>query len=298
MSNGRALTFALLGLATLSAEASTDINGQLSAPTLHRDDQRGVLLSQQSTRLTLDDAVYLGLRNHRGIRSEYLKRAGQKFDLRVAKDAFNPKLLLKGNVEGNQGSEDRGRKTSLSPSVSVLGEYGTRLSAGWTRQMNHAEQAGRVRSDGLDLTVIQPLLRGAGRDITAAPLQLAKLAEQVNRLNLKIGVSQAVFDIIITYRELLRSQEQLGIVQEALKRSQSLLHVNKALIDAGRMAEFEIIQTEAEIASQELGVEEAHNQVHANRLALLRLLALDLTTPLTPAKSLKASRSRSINCKR
>ena len=35
------------------------------------------------------------------------------------------------------------------------------------------------------------------------------------------------------------------------------------------MAQFEIIQTEADTANQELGVEEARNQVEASRLALL-----------------------------
>lgn len=115
-------------------------------------------------------------------------------------------------------------------------------------------------------------MRGAGWDATTAPLRLSRLAEQANRLNLKATVAQTISQIIATYRELLRAQEQLVIVQEALKRS-TLLEVNKALISAGRMAEFEIVQTEADIATQQLGVEEARNQLDTSRLALLRLLA-------------------------
>jgi outer membrane protein TolC len=56
------------------------------------------------------------------------------------------------------------------------------------------------------------------------------------------------------------------------------------------MAEFEIVQTEADIATQELGVEEAQNQVDINRLSLLRLLALDLSTPIRASEALEASR--------
>ncbi|MFS2199812.1 TolC family protein [Pseudomonas sp. Pseusp3] len=290
MSSGRALMVTLLCLFTQSGKASMEITRQLSAPTLHDGHSRSALLSQQATHISLGDAVYLGLRNHRGIRSAYLQRVGQKFDLRVAKDAFSPKLLLKGHYTDNQGSEDRVRKTSLSPSVSLLGEYGTRLSVSWTRQLNDAERAGRFRGDGLELTLIQPLLRGAGRDVSTAPLRLEQLKEQANRLNLKTSVSQAIVDIITTYRELLRSQEQLAIVQEALRRTRSLLDVNKALITAGRMAEFEIVQTEAEIAVQEMDVEEAQNQVHISRLDLLRLLALDLSTPLHASEVLEAFR--------
>ncbi|MHC8305634.1 TolC family protein [Pseudomonas sp. PB3P13] len=289
MIDRRAFVFALLCLAPGSAQASIDIS-EVSAPTYAGDSLRSAPTSLQSTQLSLSDAVYLGLRNHRGIRSDYLRRIAQKFDLRVAQDAFKPQLFLKGNYERHQGTDDRGQKTSLSPGVSLLGEYGTRLSAGWTRQMNEAERAGRLRSDGLDLAVVQPLLKGAGRDVTTAPLRLAQLSEQMNRLNLKVSVSQAIADIITAYRELLRSQAQQVIAQEALQRSESLLAVNKALIAAGRMAAFDIVQTEAEIAAQELSVEEAQNQVHTHRLALLHLLALDLSTPIRANETLQATR--------
>lgn len=101
-------------------------------------------------------------------------------------------------------------------------------------------------------------------------------------------MAQTISQIIATYRELLRAQEQLSIVQDALKRSGTLLEVNKALISAGRMAEFEIVQTEADIATQQLGVEEAQNQLDTNRLSLLRLLALDLSTPIRATEALEA----------
>jgi len=160
----------------------------------------------------------------------------------------------------------------------------------WTQQLTNADVAGRYRSDGLDLAIIQPLLRGAGLDVTTAPLRVARIAEQVNRLSLKSNVAQTISDIITSYREVLRSQEQLTITQDALKRARALLDVNKALIAAGRMAEFEIVQTEADIATQELGVEEARNQVDINRLSLLRLLALDLSTPIHATEALEANR--------
>ncbi len=97
---------------------------------------------------------------------------------------------------------------------------------------------------------------------------------------MKSTVSQTVTQIAVAYRELLRAQEQLRIARDALARSQQLMEVNKALIAAGRMAEFEIVQTEADAATQELGVEEAANNLDASRRGLLRLLAFDLNTPV------------------
>ena len=51
----------------------------------------------------------------------------------------------------------------------IWGEYGTRLSMSWTQQLNTADRAGRYRSDGLDLAIIQPLMRGAGWDASTTP---------------------------------------------------------------------------------------------------------------------------------
>ncbi|WP_144290831.1 TolC family protein, partial [Cronobacter sakazakii] len=64
--------------------------------------------------------------------------------------------------------------------------------------------------------------------------------------------------------------------------------VNRAMIAAGRMAEFEIVQAEAEVASQELNFEQARNDLDAKRLELLQLLSLDLNTPIEATESLQA----------
>lgn len=279
----------LLMLVSLPGMAADMVITPQAPSTTRSGYERSVSLNAQATTMTLGDAVYLGLRNNPAIRSAYLQRVAQKFDLRVAEDVFNPKLTLNSYYRSTRGSQDNARNANVAPTSSLLGEYGTRLSMAWTQQLNNANRAGRYRSDGLDLAIIQPLMRGAGWDATTAPLRLSRLAEQANRLNLKATVAQTISQIIATYRELLRAQEQLVIVQEALKRSTTLLEVNKALISAGRMAEFEIVQTEADIATQQLGVEEARNQLDTSRLALLRLLALDLSTPVRATEALEAS---------
>ncbi len=247
-----------------------------------------VSLNAQTIDLTLSDAVFLGLRDNRSIRSAYLERIAQKFDLRVEEDRFTPKLVLSGRHLATRNQDDRYRQSEVIPQTTLLGEYGTRFSLAWSNQLTQANRAGRARNDGATFTVIQPLLRGAGRDVATAPVRLARLSEQVNRLSLKTTVSDTITQIITAYRELLRAQEQLQIVRDALERSRQLLVANQAMIDAGRMAEFEIVQTEADVATQELAVEEAANQLDASRLELLRLLALDLHTQVRAADTLDA----------
>ncbi|GFM86695.1 hypothetical protein PSCICO_20940 [Pseudomonas cichorii] len=251
---------------------------------------RTVSLNEQTIDLTLADAVFLGLRANRSIRSAYLERIAQKFDLRVAKDRFTPKLVLSSRYLANRSQSDSYRQTQVIPQTTMLGEYGTQLSLAWTNQLTLADSTGRSRNDGATLTIIQPLLRGAGKDIATAPVRLAVLAEKVNRLALKSTVSDTITQIITGYRELLRAQEQVRIARDALERSRQLLDANRAMISAGQMAEFDIVQTEADVATQELAIEEASNQLDASRLELLRLLALDLGTRVRAAEVLEARR--------
>lgn len=247
-----------------------------------------ISLNAETIDMTLSDAIYLGLRDNRAIRSAYLDRIAQKFDLRVAEDRFTPKLTLSGNYLTAHNQDDRYRQGNLSPKTTLVTPYGSRVSLGWNYNNTRANEAGMSTNDGASISVIQPLLRGAGKDIATAPVRQARLNEQINRLNLKSTVSQTVTQIITAYRVLLQAQEQLKIARESLDRSRKLVEVNRAMIAAGRMAEFEIVQTEAEVASQELNYEEARNQLDISRLALLQFLALNLNTPIVATESLQA----------
>jgi outer membrane protein TolC len=255
--------------ATLRQPATTSLNGRLID-------------------LSLSDAVFLGLRGNRTIQSAYLDRIAQKYDLRVAEDYFNPKLVLGGRYVASKGSVDGTREGVIAPVARMVSPIGTQFSLSWNSQINRSDRYGNQRRNGVTFTVLQPLLRGAGHDVATAPVRLARLMEQSNRLGLQATVSRTVTRIILAYRDLLRTQEQLTIASDSLARSRQLLDINKALIAAGRMAQFEIIQTEADTANQELGVEEARNQVEASRLALLQLLALDLSNPVKASDTPKA----------
>lgn len=249
-----------------------------------------ISLNAQTIDLTLSDAIYLGLRGNRSIHSVYLDRISQKFDLRVAEDRFTPKLVLSTSYQSDRNQDDRYHQGNISPTTTLLTPYGTRFSLGWTGSQTRARNAGFSSNDGANITVIQPLFRGAGKDIATAPVRLAQLNEQINHLSLKLTVMQTVTKIITSYRELLQAQEQVKIARESLERSRQLVEVNRAMISAGRMAEVEIVQTEADVASLELALEDARNQQDTARLALLQLLALNLNSPIFASDALQARR--------
>lgn len=288
MIDKRALRLCLVAMLLLHAPARSYQIASPSQATMRTPPS--FASSSQIIDLTLTEAVFLGLRGNRSIRSAYLDRIAQKYDLRVAEDYFSPKLVLAGRYVAARNQDDRYRQGQVAPVTTKIGEIGTRFSLSWTNQLQNADRAGRFRNDGVTFSIIQPLLRGAGREVATAPVRMARLMEQSNRLGLQATVAQTVTQIVLAYRELLRAQEQVRIAQAALERSRQLLVINKALIQAGRMAEFEIVQTEADAATQELGVEDANNLLAARQLELLQLLALDLGNRIRATESLSAER--------
>jgi outer membrane protein TolC len=255
---------------------------------------RELPLPAQATNLDLDlslaDAVALGLRGNRDIRLSYLQRVAQKFDLRVAESFFSPRLLLSSRYVARNSSQHREQELSVAPKVTLVNEWGTQFSLSWARRLSQAGQDGRKNHSGLSFEVIQPLLRNAGHEIVTAPRRRARLSEHSHRLGLQASVAQSVTRIVSTYRELLKAQEQLRIVTQALERSREQLKVNDALIAAGRMARLDRLQNEADLAHQELSAEQAAHRVQASRRALSQLLALDLSTPLRASDELTAKR--------
>lgn len=239
--------------------------------------------------LTLADAIYLGLQDNRAIRTAYLDRVSQRFDLAVSEDRFTPKLILSSRFLAQRSDQQRWRTSEVAPVATMTSPLGTRVGLAWTGSLNKSGRAPDDRNTNLNLNIVQPLLRDAGWEVGMAPVRLGRLIEESNRLNLKSQLSRVVTQIIYAYRELMRAQEQVTISRDGLDRSRKLLEINRGLVASGRMAEFDVVQTEADVLGQEVNVEEALNQRDQRRMDLVRLLALDLTTPLHATGSLEPS---------
>ena len=266
----RGLYSRLIGTIYILLIAGGCCTNSIAAPPEIFDDKVSIPLS-------LDEAVSLGIRNNRGIQTAYLQRIGQKFDLYVSEGKFYPKLALASSYINNAAAGINTKTTGLTATASMNLPTGAALTASSTNTRNNGNTSPSVTA----LTLTQPLLKNGGIEANTASVRTARIGELVNQLNHKAAISRTVVQIVYSYRELLRAQEQKKIAEAALQRSRELYEVNKALISAGRMAEVEIIQTEAQVANQEVALEEANNQIDTTRLALLNLLALEPSAAIT-----------------
>lgn len=253
-------------------------------------DPAGVRLSSEPTPktllLSLADAVFIGLRGNPSVRSAYAARASQRFDLRVAEDTFTPHATLSGSAGGQQAAGALQGSAGLSPSVEWVTPVGTVFNFTWDSDATRSSGLDR-RSSVASLGFSQPLLRGAGLDVNMAPLRTARITEDLNQLHLRATVADTVTTIIAAYRMLLRAQESKVLADNAIARAQALVDVDQELIRAGRMAEVEIVQAQADVENQRISALQAEAQVDAARFALAALLDLDLGTSLVAREKLE-----------
>jgi outer membrane protein TolC len=234
----------------------------------------------------LADAVAIGLRDNRTIKSAYLERVAQKYDLKVAEQRFRPRLDIVADVFHERIVGQTAVRSTITPAVSWLAPTGAQIGFVWDRRDRLDDPSST--SEIASLFVNQPLLRGGGIGVNMAPVRVARLQEEINQLALKTTVSDTVSGIVFAYRTLQGAQEQVRLGELALERTRDLLDVNRALIDAGRLAAADIVQTEAGLAAQQVTLIQAQQQRASAQLALLQLLAVEPRTNIVAGDRIAA----------
>jgi outer membrane protein TolC len=252
--------------------------------------------------MTLAEAISLALRTNRSVQMAYLDRTVQKFDLKVAEDKFWPNVNLDGSVsrtdadyktvKGPGRTETDTRTDELSGAVSVIetiptgGTFQFIWNPAFNDYRNDGSQSGgdisRQRSDGYastwNVSFTQPLLKGGGIDVNTASVTQARLNEEANILSLKSTLINTVTSVINAYRAYIQARDQVEISKASLERARNLVEINKLLIDSGRMAEVELVQSQAEVASREFSYEGVLNNFDRARLALIKILDIPKET--------------------
>lgn len=229
--------------------------------------------------LTVDQAVQLALRNNRTLISARYRRELQRYALDVSEDRYRPRA----NVGALWRDTDLGASSadlSVGPALRV--PTGGQFSLFWNQSLDGGNQSGGAGT----LAFRQPLLRGFGMGVDTAPVRLARLDERKNLLFLRDTLADVIVAVVYAYRTLVRADQTLVIGRESLARAQRQVDVNRALIQAGRMAAQEIVQTEAEVANRELALAENENAMTRANASLLSVLDIDDRTVVRPVRTL------------
>lgn len=232
--------------------------------------------------LTLAEAVALAIENSRTLVNARLNRTVQQHSLKVAEDKFAPDATI-GPFVGADVAKDDDVETSvgMSSQVSMLLPSGGRVGAALNNSFD--EGVGSSWDHSLRLSFAQPLLRGAGSSVNTASVKQARITERQNILALKSSAMSTIASVVGAYRGLFQAERRLEISMRSLERAEDLLAVNRLLIQSGRMAERDIIQTESTVASRQLDVVRGRNSLDAARSRLVDLLDIDVETRIQTA---------------
>ena len=240
--------------------------------------------------LSLQESVLLAIRNNITIKSAYLDRITQKFDLKVAEDKFVPKLTLTPSVQRSSstttGSNITTTEKTLIATVTEAIPTGAAISLTSSNSFDTTKATETKWDSKWDIILTQPLLKGAGFDVATASVRTARINEQINILSLKSTLIDTITSVISAYRTFLQAVKQVEISKKSFERAKKFVAVNKELIAAGRMAAVELVQTEADVASKEFDLLQTENSTDAARLSLIKLLDIDKHTMIVPVEKI------------
>jgi outer membrane protein len=256
--------------------------------------------------LTLPDLLNIVIQGNRDIKNDVLERVVQRQTLNEAESRFDPRftpnLSLQASRNGSENiteedtedsteentpenteentnnflgpldAADGSENTTLSQSLGVSSTLTTPLGTAITLSVEPLRESSR-----LNITVNQPLLRGSGQAVNRAPVQQARIAASNQALALRQKVIETVTTSINQYTTLAQRQEAVSIQAQALERRRQQFEIVQALVEAGRQARIDLIDSERSIAEAELGLQEAKNQLAQTNTELLNLIGTEAT---------------------
>ena len=237
--------------------------------------------------LTLAECILLAVRNNRDLAAGRLDRLAQKLSLEDSEDAFRPAPAFDVSLERDSTSSPLGRKEvstfGVAPRVTLRIPTGGVFNLSANSRVTSQDNADQL----VQLEFVQPLLKGGGTAVGTAGIVTARRTERIGLLAFKSAVIGLVTRTVYAYRDVIRSMREVEIRKRSLHRARDLLAVNRILIETGRMAEQEIVQTEADVAERELSLTEARDSLNDARLALIDILDIDSRTRIRPTEALR-----------
>ncbi len=243
-------------------------------------------------RLSIDEAVKLALEQNLGIRIQRIDPQIQDVGIAQARAFWAPNLTTA--VQRQSQTQQTTSAFSGSGSSIVNGNvfsqiglnqtlpWGGNYSATWNSSHNSTTSLSttfnpELRSN-LNLQFSQPLLRNFEIDQIRQQVANSKKTRELSDIQLEGVITQTLRNVRNAYWDLSYAINNVKTQQESLALSQQSLKDNQKRVEIGTMAPIDIVQAQAEVASNEERVIVAEAQIKAAQ-DNLRALILDPATP-------------------
>jgi len=178
----------------------------------------------------------------------------------------DPGTFLAGaqTLTSRQWDFSTGATTLLPTGASVT------LAQGWTLLESNStfyDPNPRYNTD-IALSVAQPLLRGAGMEVTKSPIVLANLDHQISLQDFKRQIMDTLLDVERTYWELAVAETSVQALQESLQAAEENLRIVRLRFQEGKdkrvivsLAESAVTNRETDLIVARLGRDTASDRL-------------------------------------
>lgn len=226
--------------------------------------------------LGLREAILLALRYNPNIQNAELDRIIQRYQLRLAYNEFELQYALGASgVTQKSTFSGVGSNSSNSFVASPELDLKTKLGTKATLSIDNNVAIYNGYNPMMTLSVTQPLLRGFGKSVNEVGLLDAIDNEWINKLSLQQSVIDQVTQVIMAYRALILSGNNLQNQRLQLKEANKSYKINEKKIKAGQLEPTGNIQPSYQIESLSLMVEQGENDFSTASQDLLQTIGLD-----------------------
>ena len=245
-------------------------------------------------RVTIDEAVASALQQNVALRVQRMNPDISELDIAQAYGSWLPALtgrlfyqdltqpvatILQSGAGQSNFTQNQWLGTfGVEQVLPTGGSYSLGYEAARTRNNNLFAILNPNTRGNLSFSFVQPLLRNRGVDSTRLNIQISKNNLAISDLELRNTVVTTVRNVKNAYWNLAVALSNLAVQQQTLELSRQTLGDNRKRVEVGTMAPIDIVQAEAEVASNEENVIIAEQTV-AQAQDRLRALLLDPGLP-------------------
>lgn len=202
-------------------------------------------------RLALDQAIELALAHDPNIGLAESRLATARGVLLAARGAFDP-TLTSALVHDRDVLPGGAESETLSTTVGVSQRLRYGLVVSPQVDLERREDGGPALNQAVvSIDLRQPLLRGRGRQATAAVERSAERLVEAGRLDLEQAVAERLRAVIAQYWSVIAALEDLEILRTTEESSRRLLETTRRLIEADLTPAAEAVLLEADLAARE-----------------------------------------------
>src|SRR5262245_43564666 len=216
-------------------------------------------------RLTMDEAVKLALEQNLGIKIQRMDPQIQDLSVATARSAWAPNLTTQFNrnsatTQSTNAFSATNNAGTFSNGVGMnqVLPWGGSYNANWfsSRQSTNDPVAifAPQLASRLDLQYTQPLVRNFSIDQIRQQVENSQKVRELSDIQLLGVITQTTRGVRNAYWDLAYAIANLKAQQQSLALSQQSLKDNQKRVEIGTMAPIDIVQAQAEVASNEQGV--------------------------------------------